>query len=204
MMALKAVGFDWGGVIHGRPGIYFNEQLALHLDVSVDEFEAAYFSHNQKVSAKQITAHQFWALVLDDLDRSHKLESAEALIREITESKEVIPEMLRLVDELRTNGYKVGLLSNNTQAAANQMRRDGVDQHFDAFVVSAEVSVSKPDPEIFDYFTKQLKVEPAELVFIDDSPKSLASADVCGFIPLLFTDYEVLLKDLQKLGVILS
>jgi hypothetical protein len=116
-------------------------------------------------------------------------------------AKQTNQEVLELIDRLRAKGYKTGLLSNNNQQAADKMRTDGLDKHFDVFIVSAEVGVMKPDPEIFNLFAERLGVKLPELVFIDDSKRSLSASEECGFAPVLFESYEQLVKELSKRGV---
>ena len=82
------------------------------------------------------------------------------------------------------------------------MRADGLDKHFDVFIVSAEVGVMKPDPEIFNLFAERLGVTLPELVFIDDSKRSLSAAVECGFEPVLFESYEQLVQSLNKRGIL--
>ena len=75
-------------------------------------------------------------------------------------------------------------------------------KHFDTIIISAEVGMSKPDPQIFQLFAQQLGVETTELIFIDDSENSLISAKEVGYTPILYTGYEELEEQLQNLGII--
>ncbi len=60
----------------------------------------------------------------------------------------------------------------------------------------------KPDPEAFYRFCELLKVEPHELIFIDDTKKSLETAPTVGYTPILFQDGASLRKELSALGVL--
>jgi hypothetical protein len=40
-----------------------------------------------------------------------------------------------------------------------------------------------------------------ELIYIDDTERSLANVKEIGYRPILFTDYETLLHDLKSLGI---
>ena len=53
---------------------------------------------------------------------------------------------------------------------------------FASVVVSGEIGLVKPDPDIF-YYTLGLMgdVSPDEVLFIDDSPQNIAAADALGF-----------------------
>lgn len=201
-MKFKAIGFDWGGVINGQPGFVFTRKFCELVGITESEYKAVYFRHNRSFNAgKPISEEELWRRVLTDLNKVDMLESVLHFSKEYRSKKSINKPVLDLIDLLRKNGYKTGLLSNNTVEAANMMRDSGIDSHFDAFIVSAEVGMMKPDPEIFNLLCEKLEVEPAELVFIDDSKRSLSSSAECGFIPILFTDYETLVQDLSKLKI---
>lgn len=204
-MRYKAIGFDYGGVINGKPGSYFDKAVCELLNVTEEDYKRVYFSHNRKFNAgKPISEQELWKLILNDLNKSDKLESVMRFVVDMRVAKQTNREVLELVDTLRTKGYKAGLLSNNSQQAADKMRADGLDKHFDAFIVSAEVGVMKPDPAIFNLFAERLEVELPELVFIDDSKRSLSASEECGFVPVLFESHERLLENLKSLTVLTS
>ena len=110
--------------------------------------------------------------------------------------------MVQLVDEIRAAGYKTGLLSNTTLEGGADMRRQGLDQHFDVFHISAETKLMKPQPAAFKHFADDLGVELAELIFIDDAEKSLSTAAECGFTPIFFKGRAELREQLQEIGIL--
>lgn len=202
-MKFKAVGFDWGGVINGQPGFVFTQKFCEFVDVSEAQYKEIYFRHNRAFNAgRPISERELWLRVLTDLGKADLLDDVLAFSKEYRSKKSINRPVLDLVDTLRSSGYKTGLLSNNTLEAAEMMRSEGINTHFDAFIVSAEVGMMKPDPSIFALLCRQLSVQPGELIFIDDSKKSLSTAEECGFTPVLFTDYESLVKDLKKLSAL--
>jgi len=48
-------------------------------------------------------------------------------------------------------------------------------------VVSGEVQLIKPDPEIYHYLCKQYALQPEECVFIDDMQENIDAAIACGW-----------------------
>ncbi len=199
-MAYTAIGFDWGGVLNGEVGSIIREQTLKLLDVTAEEYDAAYFSHNKAVQKGDITWNELWRLVLTDIDRLDKLDQIIDFNRN---SQKDMPnfKVHSLVDRLRTNGYKIGLLSNNSTERADELRKTGFDKHFDVFHISAETGLVKPDPAAFRLLADELRVPLSELIFIDDTPRSLSTAYECGYTPILFTDYDSLVAQLQQLGV---
>lgn len=199
-MERKAIGFDYGGVIAGISGPVFNKQISKILGVDLETFQNVYFQFNHLPNKGILSWPDFWKKISDELGVSDKYESLMEYLRGLPKI-ETNQQMLSLVDRLRYDGYRVGLLSNNDKETANKLRETGLIDHFDIFLVSAETGFIKPDPKIFELFTKQLGVEASELVYIDDTEKSLSTANEVGYIPILFSTYDQLVLDLKKLGI---
>lgn len=199
-MAIKAIGFDYGGVIKGNPGAIFGAGITDILNVTDEQFYKAYYKHNKAVNRGEITWPTLWKLVLTDLNKSDKFQEVMALHNKVY-NQSLNSNMLELVDTLRKSGYKVGLLSNNTLDEEAKMISQHLEQHFDVLHVSASTGFVKPEPAAFIKFASDLGVNMNELVFIDDSAKSLSTAKECGYAPILFKSYEQLLDELANEGV---
>ena len=64
-------------------------------------------------------------------------------------------------------------------------------------MISNETGYQKPQPQIFKIIAEKLGVNTTELLFIDDTERSLEGAESIGYIPLLYTNNEKLKKDLS-------
>jgi putative hydrolase of the HAD superfamily len=197
-MKYKAVGFDYGGVIDGLPGAVFSQKGSELLGVTIEQYREAYFAHNQQVNRGEIDWPEFWKLVLADLGKQNKLAEVLAFQDEFFDVR-INTDVLALVDELRAKGYKIGLLSNNTVERAEDMRKRGVEQHFDVVHISAETGLAKPVPAAFQHLADALGVQMTELIFVDDARKSLSTAQECGFTPILFESAAQLRRQLAEL-----
>lgn len=200
-MKYKAVGFDWGGVLNGKPGKFFGQKVSELLGTTHEKYLEAYFHHNKKINRGEVTWEELWSLVLTELGQPEKVQEIMKISQEFN-ADSLNQDVLGLVDKLRALGYKVGLLSNNTREKAVMMREKGLDKHFDVFHISAETALVKPEPEAFRHLADELDIEISELVFIDDSEKSLSTSRECGFTPILFESYEQLENELIKLGIL--
>lgn len=200
-MHYKAIGFDYGGVVKGRPGSFFTVKICKMLGITKEQYQDAYFRHNKKVNRGEITWTELWTQVLTELGHPDKVEAVMALSNSVFDQK-INNNVVSLVDRLRDKGYRVGLLSNNTTEAGQKMRELGIDKHFDVLHVSAETGLVKPEPDAFYHFAKALNVPIKELIFIDDAEKSLSTANQCGFIPILFESYDKLITQLDSLKVL--
>ena len=204
MNAYKAIGFDWGGVINGKPGGFSWQPLADEVGVSLADFEVAYFHHNQPFNRDEISARELWRRVIGELGHDVNDESFMDRIlalHSLANLDDINEDVIGLLKILRANGYKLGLLSNNTTKGADHMIELGIDTYFDVFHVSAVTGFVKPVQKAFTHLADELGAPINELIFIDDTPKSLSSALEVGFTPILFTGYEQLLNDLANLGI---
>lgn len=199
-ISFKAVGFDYSGVIAGMPGSEFNKKVIALLGVTQDTFHDVYFKFNHLINNNILSRKDFWKKITEELDVPEKYDNVIKFIEELPQH-ELNEQVLNLVDILKASGYKVGLLSNNDIAAANRFQETGLSKHFDAVVVSAEIGYSKPHPKAFEIFIERLGVTASELIYIDDTEKSLVNAKAIGFQPILFTDYESLVHNLKSLGI---
>ncbi|HSX07283.1 MAG TPA: HAD family phosphatase [Candidatus Saccharimonadales bacterium] len=203
---IKAVGFDYGGVIAGlkRPGEGFNARASRILDMPVEDYKQIYFSKNEAILTGQIESWgDFWRQFVTEIGKPESYSAIMALSDETNRQLDIIdPSMIGLVDELRGSGYMTGLLSNNTVQNGARMRELGVDKHFDVFQVSAETGFMKPDPRAFGHFIQALGVQPPELAFVDDTLNSLSTASSVGFAAIHFTSHEQARQELVDYGVV--
>ncbi len=67
--------------------------------------------------------------------------------------------------------YALGLISNYPDAAAirHSLRRVGIEAHFEAVVISAEVGYIKPHPRIFQTAAEQMRLDPATTLLVGDN-----------------------------------
>ncbi len=205
-MKYRAIGFDYGGVIGagGMSGPNFNKRVCQLLDITKERYQEVYFSLNHLINLGEVsTWREFWQIFLEKLGKPEQLEELMAISDEYSRKLLIINQkIVNLVDELKTKGYKTGLLSNNQVENGKALREMGLDKHFDIFHISAETKFMKPSPEAFSYFAEALDVKLQELIFIDDAPKSLSTAEQCGFTPILFESYDKLTTQLRELGVL--
>jgi putative hydrolase of the HAD superfamily len=200
-MKYKAIGFDFGGVVRGVPGSVFVEKVCKEIGVTKEQYQEAYFRHNKKVNRGEVTWEELWKLVLTDLGCPDKVQAVMDISNASFNDK-INTNILDLADDLRANGYRTGLLSNNTREAAQFMRDEGIDKHFDVMQISAETGLVKPESESFTHFAEELGVQPSEMIFIDDSEKSLSTSEEVGFAPLLFESYDQLVEQLKQLSIL--
>jgi len=78
------------------------------------------------------------------------------------------PDAERVLKELRRRGAAVALVSNIGWDLRPIFVRSGLDALVDAFVLSFELGVQKPDPRIFRTACERLGLPPAEVLMVGD------------------------------------
>lgn len=106
--------------------------------------------------------------------------------------QETIRPTEKLIDELKAAGYKLYVLSNMSREFIDFLRKQKVYKNFDGDVVSCEVGIVKPMPEIYDLLIERFDLDPAETIFIDDRKENVDAAAAKGIATFHFdrNDYE--------------
>jgi len=199
-MTFKAIGFDHGGVIEPAGGKAYNKKIEDLLNITPETRREIYFKYNHLANNGHISYEELWHKILTELGLLDKYDEMLKLIHDPI-MHDIDNRILDLVDNLKKNSYKVGLLSNHGKNGREKFEIADLIKHFDTVLISAEVGCSKPDPKIFKLFCKQLQVKPNELIYIDDARRSLSTAEEVGYQPILYTDYNSLIKDLENLNI---
>ncbi len=93
------------------------------------------------------------------------------------------------VRELKADGLKVALLTNNVKEWGDSWRTTfPVDELFEVVVDSSEVGMRKPDPRIYQLTCDRLDVAPQSAAFVDDNTDNVAAARHLGMEVVLFGD----------------
>ncbi len=204
-MKISAIGFDWGGVILQHIDESFANVAADYLHVDNERFRLAYFLHNHMINKGAQSrafdqATEMWQKILSELGLVDQLDAFMEFVQGRPKG-DVSQEMVTLIQRLKNQGWKLGLLSNASSEGAQRIRNHACLALFDITLFSAEIDCMKPEPEAFKKFASALDVPLSELVFIDDSKHSLSTAEEIGYIPILFQNTDILKDQLKALGI---
>ena len=109
--------------------------------------------------------------------------------------------MIDAVKAAGAGGIRTGLISNSWGLGIYD--RAPIDL-FDATVISGDVGLHKPQPEIYLLACERLGVEPAKAVFVDDLRENCEGAEAVGMTAVLHRDAAesvAKLEDLFELGL---
>jgi putative hydrolase of the HAD superfamily len=122
---------------------------------------------------------------------------ASGLLRRMFAASAPVPAMYEMIRVLRGAGFGTALLSNSW--GADEYPRADFATLFDTVVISGEVGMRKPEPEIFQHAVATLGLEPAECVFIDDIEANIAAAVGCGMTGVHHTEPAGTVAALEQL-----
>jgi epoxide hydrolase-like predicted phosphatase len=206
---LNTLIVDWGGVLTTSIGDTFQDWAAED-GIDYRHYRSVMAELLGPVAGLEAGINPIHALERGDMEladfelelaaRLRRLDgepvSAQGLIQRMFDRFAHAPDMNGLVRRARQSGIKTALLSNSW---GNEYPRDGWSEMFDEVVISGEVGMRKPEPEIFHHTLKRLHVEPAEAVFVDDLAINIKAAAGLGMVGVLHQDYETTRHDLEAL-----
>lgn len=128
-------------------------------------------------------------------------EKFATLWHRIDEAIHVYPYVNEWMRELKSEGYKIYLLSNFPKRLFEKEANQKFDfiRYTDGKVISSFVKLIKPDRAIYEYLLNTYSLKAEECVFVDDRPKNVEAARALGMKGIIFEGYEKGSESLKKL-----
>jgi len=99
-------------------------------------------------------------------------------------------DLIEIIQKLKDK-YKIALLTNNNKEYCQEyLFKPKLDKLFDIMVISYLVGYRKPDSNIYKILIKKLNLKPEEILFVDDDPTKMASAEALGIKTLVYKGKE--------------
>jgi FMN phosphatase YigB (HAD superfamily) len=197
--AIKAVLFDWGGVLIDNPAPGLMDYCAKALGVSVEDYVRVHNTHGEAFQNGLIAEEVFWRRVCGDLSRPLPRQSSlwgEAF-RAVYRPRQ---DVIALARQLRERGCKTSLLSNTEVPAMEFFLELGYDV-FDALTFSCAEGVFKPQREIYEVAARKLRTAPAQCVLIDDRLDFVEGARNAGMKGIVYESLPQVIEELAELGI---
>ncbi len=197
-MTIRAVFFDLGGVILRTEYQAPRQQLAERLGMEYDDLDRIVFNSETGIQAATgaITSRQHWEAVMKRLKRP--LEELELIRDEFFAGDIIDRDIVNFLRSLRGT-HKTGLISNTWSDLRDYLVRERIIDAFDHIIISAEVGVAKPEPEIFQIALEQAGVRPEEAVFVDDFYVNIEGCEKVGMKGIHFKDAQTAIQQLKDL-----
>jgi len=170
-----AVMKDWLGTSYGEAALGNPVHALERGELSVEEFERELAQRLRSVDGGAVVA-------------------AGLLTRMFAGFEVSQPMMLDALRRARSAGLRTALLSNSWGL---DYPRAGWDELFDTVVISGEVGMRKPEPEIYRLAATRLGVEAAECVFVDDLAPNIRGAVAVGMVGIHHRGAEQTVSELE-------
>jgi putative hydrolase of the HAD superfamily len=196
---IRNVIFDFGGVLvqwqpqHIIDTFYSDESLRQRARQLV-------FQHPDWLDMDRGTLDESRAIERFAQRMGRPLEELAGLLEHVKESLTLLPASVALVRDLSRRGLVLYGLSNMSVPTFAHLRsRYDVWQLFRGIVISGDVRMVKPEPEIFEHIARLHGLAPAQTAFIDDHASNVEAAAVLGFRAVRFTDAATCAAELEEL-----
>jgi putative hydrolase of the HAD superfamily len=202
-LALRAVIFDYGMVLTGRPDPAAFEAILHITGLPVERLSDLYWADRHAYDEGKLTGLGFWQKLVADAG----LSLSSAAVEELNDWDArmwttVNPAMLAWQEQVRERGLRTAILSNMGDNVHDRMERE-FDwlSRFDVLVWSYQLRLAKPDPAIYRYALEKLGTAAAETLFIDDRQTNVDAALAMGMKGHVFTTVDHLRDDLIAQGL---
>ena len=194
----KAVIFDMYETLitHYNCPLYFGGEMSEDAGVLKEEFFRVW--RNDKYewmrTVGKMTLEELLTMTLKDVGNySQELVDKLANKRVATKVecfKHLHPQIIPMLEELKKQGLKIGLISNCYFEEAKVIRESELFPYFDAVCLSCELGIRKPEEDIYKVCMKELSVEADECVYVGDGGSyELETAKKLGMKPVQATWY---------------
>lgn len=124
----------------------------------------------------------------------------EAILDAVRNSLVEKPETIKLMRALQKQGTPLYCLSNMPASVYTHLRqRHNFWDAFSGIVISGEVQMMKPEPEVFVHLLATFNLRAQECVFIDDLPANIESARQVGLHAICFKDAAQCRRELDQI-----
>lgn len=195
---IDVVLFDFGGVI-AEEG--FKQGLtAVARANGVDEgaFVQAAFDiiYSTGYVLGKAPESAFW----DALRREKGVRGDDASLRNEIFSRFILRDwMIDLVNKLKSNGIKVGILSDQTDLLEELDKKYDFFRLFNYIFSSYRLGKGKRDASLFDDVARAVNVEPDRILFIDDDPGHVNRARQKGWKAMLYIEQAGFQQELEEI-----
>ena len=125
------------------------------------------------------------------------IQETEGLVDRLFAGMRPDEAMIDAVRRARRAGVRTGLVSNSW--GAGRYDRDSFPELFDGVVISGDVGLHKPQPEIFLMGAERVGLTPQQCVFVDDLRENCAGAEAIGMTAVLHRGADSTLPQLERL-----
>ncbi len=198
-MSIRAVFFDFGGVILRTEYQAPRQKLAERFNLDYDDIDKAVFNSEsaKRASLGEITEEAHWLEIM----KRFKLPASESqAFQDAFFGGDVIDhDLIHYIRSIRGVNLHVGLISNAWSGLRAYMEKEKILDAFDSITISSEVGSVKPQTKIYKHALQLANVSAEVSIFVDDFAVNIEACEKMGMQGILFKDPEKSMRDLRRL-----
>ncbi len=197
---VKAIIFDYGGVISKDQDSNTVDEIAELLDLETNIFKNSYRYFRPDYDSNKISATQYWIKILVRNKKTISEDIINQLITlDVKSWAQINRDTLDYIYKLNKCNVKIAIISNMTLETLEY-----VNKHFkwlkmfESLIFSCDLKVSKPQSEIYNKCLVALNLSPHKCLFVDDSLENIRGAKKIGLNTLLFNGTKQFIDELNS------
>ncbi|MDE2031169.1 MAG: HAD-IA family hydrolase [Patescibacteria group bacterium] len=200
-MKIKTILFDLSDVL--VKGLEGSEvQIANKLNKPVGEVSDALFTYDfNEFWLGNISEDNFLSKLINDLDWDLTINEMKLLIRE---NFIEIPETRNLIKHLKKSFHLILISVNPPEWAKEFEDKFNLIELFDQIHYSYQIKYTKREPEAFKFLIEKYKLDPSEVILIDDSTRNLNTAKTIGILGIKFINVKQTIEELKNFDIIIK
>lgn len=175
--------FDLDGVLVDTAKYHYLawKQLADELDIPFSEKENERFKGVSRARCMEILL-ELGGRAMSEEEKNSCTDKKNGIyvnyIRNMDE-REILPGVRAFLEDARENGYRIALgsASKNTALILERLK---LAPYFDAVIDGNQVTLAKPDPQVFLRGAEALKAPPADCIVFEDAAAGIQAAHAGG------------------------
>jgi HAD superfamily hydrolase (TIGR01509 family) len=194
---IKAAIFDLNGVfITSEP---LSKRFEEKFGISVDDFLPALKEVMDQV--RKPNSPDTFSLWKPHLDKWKVNLTEDEFFNFWFSGEHVAPKLVNYIGDLKNNGLKVLVLSNNFKERTTYYRQNfsEVFNDLDGSYFSWETGLVKPDPEAYKKILTDNNLKPEECIYFDDSNKNIEVARRLGIHAERYEGFEAIKNTIERL-----
>ncbi len=197
---IKAIIFDWGGVLVDNPADGLMDYCANALRIDVNLLKGIFSKYETVFQKGEISENKLWNIICKELNiKTSPVNSLwKNAVKHVLKDKNKIYQLISL---LKNKGYLIGLITNTEIPTMEYFFENGYEKYFDSTTFSCAENAVKPEEKMYDITLNKLNVKSHETIFIDDKPEYIEGAKKVGINGIVFKTPEQLVKELAALAI---
>jgi putative hydrolase of the HAD superfamily len=193
--SIRAVIFDFGGVLCFHPSHEKFKRIADLLEIPVDDLLPIFWAHRIDYDAGITDAQAYWGQIAQVCGKPLEDGLLRTLVQcEIELWNNFDPRILNWAAHLRANGIRTAILSNLPKVLGEALRATpGFLDPFEHLTFSYELGIVKPQSAIYRHAIQGVGVDAGESLFLDDRSENVEGALAVGLQAEIYSTWETFL-----------